>query len=381
MANLESPGAHSARHPGVLAALDPHAALVQAEATVSETLFSTQALSLPEGLGTAEQASTAADAVRDAAALAREGKRAGVLLMPRELLGAVDAIAAAAASRAPILIHVSASRDSRDASMGRAELAPALDLGAGVIVSWSAQDAVDLTLIARRAAEDSETPFIHVLDAEASGPSSVLLPSREICAQFLGPRAAPAAAANASAVAAKRAERGFATRVPFAIGSALRELGEQTGRVLGSIERHHTQDAEEILVAIGSAFAPARAVAQALNAQGRKVGVVGVRCLRPFFGPDVVKAIHRGKVIVVVEPLDIALAPCGRVAVDIKAAFADALTWAPGFPGVGRIPPVVSVVFATLDGSIREEDVTSALAEIGAGDRARRVIVFGSEAS
>jgi len=38
------------------------------------------------------------------------------------------------------------------------------------------------------------------------------------------------------------------------------------------------------------------------------------------------------------------------VRLGLKAAFADALTWAPGFPGVGRVPPIVSVVFATIEG-------------------------------
>src|SRR5204863_200085 len=75
---------------------------------------------------------------------------------------------------------------------------------------------------------------------------------------------------------------------------------------------------------------------------------LGVRAMRPFFDVDVVRAVARAKAIVVVEPLDVALAPCAPAASSVKAAFADALTWAPGFPGVGRIPPIVSVGFATL---------------------------------
>ena len=47
--------------------------------------------------------------------------------------------------------------------------------------------------------------------------------------------------------------------------------------------------------------------------------------------------------------------------------------------GVGRIPPIVSVVFATLAGAVTEGEVREALAELPAGDRARRLIVFGSD--
>jgi pyruvate-ferredoxin/flavodoxin oxidoreductase len=76
----------------------------------------------------------------------------------------------------------------------------------------------------------------------------------------------------------------------------------------------------------------------------------------------------------------VALAPSGPLATSFKAAFADALTWAAGFPGVGRIPPIVSAVFATLDGGVGEPDVRSILDELRNGDRARRVLVFGSDA-
>ena len=108
---------------------------------------------------------------------------------------------------------------------------------------------------------------------------------------------------------------------------------------------------------------------------------MGVRALRPFFPAELVKAVSRARAIAVIEPLDIALAPSGPLATSLKAAFADAITWAPGFPGVGRIPPIVSVVFATLDGAVTEGQVRETLAELSAGDRARRLIVFGTDHS
>jgi pyruvate-ferredoxin/flavodoxin oxidoreductase len=159
----------------------------------------------------------------------------------------------------------------------------------------------------------------------------------------------------------------------------MREVGERTGRGLSAIERHDTLDAEEILVAVGAAYEPALRVARGLREEGRRVGAVGLRSLRPFFAAEAVKTVARAKALVVLEPLDVALAPSGPMAASLKAAFVDALTWAPGFPGVGRIPPIVSAVFATLPGAVRDEDVRAALDELAAGDRARRVIVFGSD--
>ena len=137
----------------------------------------------------------------------------------------------------------------------------------------------------------------------------------------------------------KRRERGFASRVPFALGSAMRALGELTGRHLSPVERYETAHADEVVVAVGHAVIAALAAALAMRGEGRRVGAVGVRALRPFFGAEAVKAIARARAVAVIEPLDVALAPSGPLATSLKAAFADALTWAPGFPGVGGIRP------------------------------------------
>ncbi len=162
----------------------------------------------------------------------------------------------------------------------------------------------------------------------------------------------------------------------------MRELGELTGRPLAPVERYETADAEEIVVAVGQAFPAARAAAESMRREGRRVGAVGVRVLRPFFPSELVKAVARARAVAVIEPLDVALAPSGPLATSLKAAFADAITWAPGFPGVGHIPPIVSVVFATFvatAGAVTEREVREALGELPAGDRAKRLLVFGSD--
>jgi pyruvate-ferredoxin/flavodoxin oxidoreductase len=239
---------------------------------------------------------------------------------------------------------------------------------------------VDLVLAARRAAEDAETPF--VLFTDGGGPV-MSLPGSGLLERFLGEgvrsgKRGPAAAALHD-VDSKRRERSYAARVPFALAAAMRELGELTGRPLAPVERFETADAEEVVVAVGHAYTAARAVAEAMRREGRRVGAVGVRALRPLFAADIIKGIARARSVAVLEPLDVALAPAGPLATSLKAAFADALTWAPGFPGVGRIPIVVSVVFATLDSAVGEAQVREVLTELGAGDRAKRLMVFGTD--
>jgi pyruvate/2-oxoacid:ferredoxin oxidoreductase alpha subunit len=54
------------------------------------------------------------------------------------------------------------------------------------------------------------------------------------------------------------------------------------GRGTGLLERHACEDAEEILVASGTAASTARAVVDSLRARGRPAGLVKVRAFRPF---------------------------------------------------------------------------------------------------
>jgi pyruvate ferredoxin oxidoreductase alpha subunit len=355
---------------------DPREAVLQAESAVSVAIFSTSVAGGERHV----RVESAGEAIRAAAAAAHEGKRAAAVLAPNELLGAIDALHAVARGRAPIVVHVVGGPSGDGVAPGRDELAPALDTGAGVIVTWSAQESIDLTLAVRRAAEDAETPFLLVTDG---GGPVMALPGSGLVGKFLGavkPGDGPRPAGDAHHVESKRVERSFAARAPFALAGAMRELGELTGRPLSPVERYETADAEEIVVAVGQAFTAARAAAEAMRREGRRVGAVGVRVLRPFFPGELVKAVARARAVAVIEPLDVALAPSGPLATTLKAAFADAITWAPGFPGVGRIPPIVSVVFATLDGAVTEGQVREALAELPAGDRARRLIVFGSDA-
>jgi hypothetical protein len=54
-----------------------------------------------------------------------------------------------------------------------------------------------------------------------------------------------------------------------------------------------------------------------------------------------VKRLARAAAVVVVEPR---LHPHGGLlARELKASFCDALTWMPGYPGVGRVPPIREV--------------------------------------
>src|SRR5271170_1156326 len=128
---------------------DPREVVLQAESAVSAVIFGTASFHGDRHVRVA----SGAEALSAAAAAAQEGKRAAAVLSPSELLGAIEGLHAVARARTPIVIHVLGSAPgvapghdggSRPQTPGRDEIAPLLDAGAGVLVTWSAQESVDL---------------------------------------------------------------------------------------------------------------------------------------------------------------------------------------------------------------------------------------------
>src|SRR5262249_47739554 len=110
-----------------------------------------------------------------------------------------------------------------------------------------------------------------------------------------------------------------------------------------------------------------------LRARGYEVGAVHITSLRPFPGPRLVKALARALAITVLEPLDEPLAHGALLARDVKSAFTDALTWMPGFPGIGRIPKLfVGAAGAAFDVA----DLAAACENMLADERGRRIFSF-----
>ncbi len=173
-------------------------------------------------------------------------------------------------------------------------------------------------------------------------------------------------------------DRAFAERVPFALGSALRELESLTGRHHDVIERLPASDAAVALVGAGALGDSLLADVDRLRAGGHDVVGVRVVAWRPFPAPRLVKALGRALAVTVLERVDQPLASGPPLAVQLKAAFADALTWAPDYPGVGRIPRIVSGIVAP-DREVDSADLDAMVHNVLADERGKRSFVLGGE--
>ena len=81
-----------------------------------------------------------------------------------------------------------------------------------------------------------------------------------------------------------------------------REYGALFGRSYGGmVETYQCEDAEAILVTLGSVAGTARCVVDAYRQSGKKVGLVKIRCMCPFPAREIADAVRGAKAIGVLE--------------------------------------------------------------------------------
>ena len=316
----ESPAASSARPP--VARL--------------ETIDTARAIAIAEEF-TKSRVLDAATSLDEAQAAAANGERVAIVASIESLASQRTALRRIAQARLGLVVHAIASHGSED-------LGAFVDIGWGVLCASGPEDSLDLALVARRAAEDSGVPFvvIHAL-ARADGAAgravaAVGIPHEKAVRAFVGEKRLKHKSDPAHPSMAPASDRAFAERAPFALGSALREYGSVSGRRHDVFDKIPLGEAPLVLVGMGPVGDALFSATNELRARGYEVSALHVSTLRPFPGPRLVKALCRALAITVLEPSEEPLSHGGFLARELKSAFTDALTWVPGFPGIGRIP-------------------------------------------
>jgi len=81
----------------------------------------------------------------------------------------------------------------------------------------------------------------------------------------------------------------------------MEEFGELSGRKYDLVEGYHLDDAEYVIVAMGSTAGTLRFVVDKLRAEGKKVGSLKIRLFRPFPAEDVAKMLKGKKAVAVMD--------------------------------------------------------------------------------
>jgi pyruvate-ferredoxin/flavodoxin oxidoreductase len=302
-----------------------------------------------------------------------------------------------AGKRLPVVFHIGAralTSQALNVHCGHDDVMAVADTGWGMAFAKNAQEAADLGLIVRRAAEESETPFMCVQDGFLTTHTveNVRLPEPELMAEFVGDPYAMTRLRNLmnpdkpimsgvvqnqdAYMKGKVAQRVFIERVPQILRETMRRYAELTGRRYGAVDAYRLEDAEFAIVGMGSMMETAMATADWMRAtRGVRVGVLGITLFRPFPAAEIVEALSHVHALTVVERLDNPLASSNPLALELKAAFADAAARRPGFPVIGPLPIVYTACAGLGSRDVRPGDFVAAVEEMQQGGR--RSFVLG----
>jgi pyruvate ferredoxin oxidoreductase alpha subunit len=109
-------------------------------------------------------------------------------------------------------------------------------------------------------------------------------------------------------------------QAPEIIAEVAREFAAKTGREYGFFEKYKVEDAEQVLVALGSSAGTTKAVIDELRAKGVKAGLLKLRVFRPFVAEEIVKALSRARTIAVLDRSEPLSTQGGPLFTEIRSA-------------------------------------------------------------
>ena len=260
---------------------------------------------------------------------------------------------------------------------GHDDVMSVADVGWGILFARNAQEAGDLCLISRRAAEASHTPFMNVQDGFLTTHTveSVRLIEPEMMEEFVGkpedklfnlmdpdnPMMSGVVQNQDSYMKGKMAQRWYYDQVEPAIADAFEEFYRKTGRRYDFVESYRCEDAEYILVGMGSYMETAQITVDYLRDEmGIKAGCLNIYCFRPFPTQAIVDALKDCKAFTVIERMDDPLSTTGNhLTREIKAGFCDALTGQNGIQKIDRVPKIYHGAAGLGSRDVRPGDIIS----------------------
>ncbi len=213
-----------------------------------------------------------------------------------------------------------------------------LDSGWIQVYVEDAQEALDMTVQAFRVAEDQKvlTPFMVNLDGFVLTHTyeEILVPDQNLVDEYLPAFKTPAKMSMSnpmnmgfSSSPADNMEfkyqqhKAMMDAVPV-IEEADKAFGDMFGRYYnGMLDAYKCDDADVVLVTLGSITGTARVVVDAMRAEGKKVGLLKIRYMRPFPVEQLQKVVQ-GKAVVGVLDKDISFGMEGTIYTNVNSAMA-----------------------------------------------------------
>ncbi len=292
--------------------------------------------------------------------------------------------------RLPVVFNIGSralTSHSLNVHAGHDDVMSVADVGWGILFGRNAQETGDLCLICRRAAEASKTPFMNVQDGFLTTHTveSVRLLEPELMRDYVGkpedkilnlmdpnnPLMSGVVQNQDSYMKGKIAQRGFYDGVEDALTDSFEEFYRLTGRQYDFIQPYRCEDAEYILVGLGSYMETAQTTIDYLrDVQGIKAGCINIYCFRPFPSKQLIEALRNCKAFTVIERMDEPLSTTGNhLTREVKAAFCDAVTGQNGLPKIDRVPQIHSGSAGLGSRDVRAGDIAAIFDNMMRGDR------------
>jgi pyruvate-ferredoxin/flavodoxin oxidoreductase len=271
------------------------------------------------------------------------GGRVTTFTAGQELLCMSEVLRSSAGKRLAMVFHVGARSLASQAitiHAGHDDILSVTDCGWAILFARNPQEAADLAVISRRAAELAETPFLNVQDGFITTHTleSLRLPEPELMKLFVGapsrrmrnlfnpqqPLVSGPLENRDSYMKGRIAQRFFCDRVRPSLETAMADYSELTGRRYGLIRSFRMEDAEYAVVGLGSMMESAEAAVDAIRSKGMRAGCISITALRPFPQQELAAALARCRSVAVIERTDTPLAESNPLTLELKAALASA---------------------------------------------------------
>lgn len=132
-----------------------------------------------------------------------------------------------------------------------------------------------------------------------------------------------------------------------------------SGRKYGLFEEYRTEDADYIMVIMGSAAGTGKDTVDNLRDQGIKAGLLKIRMFRPFPGEEIAEALKNAKVIACMDRTESYNSQDGPIGNDVKAALFNA----------GMAPKVLNYVYGLAGRDVTVESLASVFEDMQEVDK------------
>jgi len=293
----------------------------------------------------------------------------------------------ASAMRMPIVMAIANRALSAPISVwgDHSDVMACRDTGWISIFAENGQETVDLAIMSFRIAEDHKVLLPVFLNLDGFHLSHmiepVVIPSKEEIKAFLPEHIYPAPLHPSRPVAmgecagpniyteAKKQQWEVLEKSIDVIRQVFADFGKQFGREYHLVEEYKTKGAKTLLLTMGSFSETAMTCVDKMRAKGKKVGLIRLRCFRPFPFDDLRKAVKGAETLIVLDRALVMGGPGGPVMSEVRSAFF-------GRKGMPKVSGIVGGLGGR-DITVEDFEKIYALGEKLANDPSREFMMYG----